>query len=176
MPSMTMRASDLPSQRGETWNDTEAINRHRPSQRLALAIKVSRAALRECLTPTSSPRSTPSSTRCSSSDDAAASALFVEDDEILMAGSEETEHAVGRDAVAALHRQIAGSPTRFAFTWRRRSAHVHGDVAWVNADGTVRVERGVNASTLPYRVTAVLVCRDGEWRRHTFNGSQPHPS
>ena len=47
------RASDrsrpnLPSQRGETWNDTEAINRHRqmtPSQRVALAIEASRAAL-----------------------------------------------------------------------------------------------------------------------------------
>jgi hypothetical protein len=42
-------AADLPSQRGETWNDTEAINRHRemtPSQRLALAIEASRAALR----------------------------------------------------------------------------------------------------------------------------------
>jgi hypothetical protein len=38
----------LPSQRGETWNDTEAINRHRemtPSQRVALAIEASRAAL-----------------------------------------------------------------------------------------------------------------------------------
>lgn len=48
MPSMTTRASDRPSQRGETWNDTEAINRHRamtPSQRVALAIEVSRAAL-----------------------------------------------------------------------------------------------------------------------------------
>jgi hypothetical protein len=41
--------SELPSQRGETWNDAEAIARHRamtPSERLALAIEVSRAALR----------------------------------------------------------------------------------------------------------------------------------
>ncbi len=39
----------LPSQRGETWNDTEAINRHRsmtPAERVALAIEASRAALR----------------------------------------------------------------------------------------------------------------------------------
>jgi hypothetical protein len=39
---------DLPSQRGETWNDTEAINRHRlmtPSERVALCIEISRAAL-----------------------------------------------------------------------------------------------------------------------------------
>jgi hypothetical protein len=41
-------SADLPSQRGETWNDTAAINRHRamtPSQRVALAIEISRAAL-----------------------------------------------------------------------------------------------------------------------------------
>jgi hypothetical protein len=49
MPPDDPAAADLPSQRGETWNDTEAINRHRamtPSQRVALAIEVSRAALR----------------------------------------------------------------------------------------------------------------------------------
>jgi hypothetical protein len=49
IPSVTTPAADLPSQRGETWNDTEAINRHRamtPSQRVALAIEASRAALR----------------------------------------------------------------------------------------------------------------------------------
>jgi hypothetical protein len=37
-----------PSERGETWNDTEAIDRHRrmtPSERVALAIEASRAAL-----------------------------------------------------------------------------------------------------------------------------------
>src|SRR4051794_21101915 len=39
---------DLPSQRGETWNDTDAIARHRelsPSKRIALALEVTRAAL-----------------------------------------------------------------------------------------------------------------------------------
>jgi ketosteroid isomerase-like protein len=64
---------------------------------------------------------------------------------------------------------------QLAFNWRQRSVHVHGDVAWVNCGGTVRVDRGVNASTLPYRLTAVLLRRD-QWRWQTFNGSQPHPS
>jgi hypothetical protein len=48
IPSVTTPAADLPSQRSETWNDTEAINRHRgmsPSQWIALAIGASRAAL-----------------------------------------------------------------------------------------------------------------------------------
>lgn len=41
--------ADRPSSRGETWNDSEAIDRHRlmtPAQRVALAIEASRAALR----------------------------------------------------------------------------------------------------------------------------------
>ena len=45
---VTSPQAALPSQRGETWNDTEAINRHRemtPSQRVALAVEASRAAL-----------------------------------------------------------------------------------------------------------------------------------
>ena len=49
-----MLDDDLPSKRGETWNDTEAIDRHRmmtPSQRVALAIEVSRAALRFATAP-----------------------------------------------------------------------------------------------------------------------------
>jgi hypothetical protein len=45
---VTTPQGELPSQRGETWNDTEAINRHRemtPSERIALAIEASHAAL-----------------------------------------------------------------------------------------------------------------------------------
>jgi hypothetical protein len=48
IPLVGSKPPGLPSERGETWNDTEAINRHRsmtPSQRVALAIEASRAAL-----------------------------------------------------------------------------------------------------------------------------------
>jgi len=48
-PLVGSNPSGRPSERGETWNDTEAIDLHRtmtPSQRVALAIEISRAALR----------------------------------------------------------------------------------------------------------------------------------
>jgi hypothetical protein len=52
---------------------------------------------------------------------------------------------------------------------------VAGDVAWVNAVGTLRVESpGQEQRIAPYRITAVLVRRDGAWRWHTFSGSEPH--
>jgi ketosteroid isomerase-like protein len=108
-------------------------------------------------------------------DGAAGTSLFAGDDDVVMSGSEEGERAVGPAAVAALHRSIAASPARLAFAWRERSVHLEGDVAWVDAAGEVRVERdGAAPLTLPYRVTAVLVRRDGAWRWHTFHGSQPH--
>jgi hypothetical protein len=46
---MASPEAELPSQRGETWNDTDAIARHRamtPSQGVALAIEISRVAVR----------------------------------------------------------------------------------------------------------------------------------
>jgi ketosteroid isomerase-like protein len=53
--------------------------------------------------------------------------------------------------------------------------HVEGTAAWVNATGTVTL-RGdaANDRTLPYRVTAVFVRRDGRWRWHTHHGSEPN--
>jgi hypothetical protein len=43
------------------------------------------------------------------------------------------------------------------------------------ADGEVAVTpAGAAPRTSPYRLTAVLVRRDGEWRWHTFNGSEPN--
>jgi hypothetical protein len=46
-------------------------------------------------------------------------------------------------------------------------AHVDGDVASARFRAPARV--------LHYRITALLVRRDGAWRWHTFNGSEPDP-
>ena len=56
-----------------------------------------------------------------------------------------------------------------------RTVHGHQEVAWVNADGAVTGEAaGGPPRTTPYRLTAVFARRDGEWRWHTFNGSEPN--
>jgi uncharacterized protein (TIGR02246 family) len=108
--------------------------------------------------------------------DAEASAqLFVDDG--VMWGSEQDEVASGRPEIAALHRGIAEFDGDLVFRWRLRRAHVDGDVAWVNAAGEVTVApAGATAQTTPYRLTAVLVRREGMWRWHTFNGSEPNGS
>jgi uncharacterized protein (TIGR02246 family) len=107
-------------------------------------------------------------------DAAAGTALFADDADIRMWGSEEPERALGRAAVAELHRALAESPATLTFELTERWVHVEGDVAWVSAAGPVRIERpGEAPATTSYRLTAILVRRDGAWRWHTFHGTEP---
>ena len=107
-------------------------------------------------------------------DAGAGTALFATDEDVVMWGSDEDEQAVGLQAVSELHRGIAASSTELDFRWHSRHVHVEGDVAWVNAAGEVTVSPpGEEATTSPYRLTAIFVRRDAEWRWHTFSGSMP---
>ena len=92
-----------------------------------------------------------------------------------MSGSDLAELAIGKDAIAALHHDVASNPFTLTFTWGTRMVHSEGDVAWVNAGGSLLIEYEDRVpTTMPYRMTAVLVRREGIWRWHTFNGSEPH--
>jgi ketosteroid isomerase-like protein len=94
-----------------------------------------------------------------------------------MWGSEESEQAIGREAVAELHRGIAALSGELTFRWRQRHVHIEGDAAWVNAAGQVGVRLAGEATRVSsYRTTAVFVWRGGAWRWHTFSGSEPNPS
>jgi ketosteroid isomerase-like protein len=96
-------------------------------------------------------------------------ALWAADDDITMWGSDEDERAFGQEEVRALAEAVTSSPSELAFEWEDKQVRVEGDVAWVNARGTM----WVNGEPSPYRVTAVLLQRDGEWRWHTHSGSEP---
>jgi ketosteroid isomerase-like protein len=110
-------------------------------------------------------------------DPAAGTALFADDDDVTMWGSDVEEHAVGHDQLAELHRAIAGSPSTISFRWDDRRVHVEGDVAWVAAEGECTVERDqAPPQTIAYRLLGVLVRRDGARRWHAFSGAEPQPS
>jgi ketosteroid isomerase-like protein len=96
-------------------------------------------------------------------------ALWAEDDEITMWGSDLVERAVGRDELGELATQIAESESVLEFEWDERAEHEEGDVAWVNAAGSLHVDD----RRTDYRITVVLVRRGNDWRVHTFNGSIP---
>jgi ketosteroid isomerase-like protein len=107
---------------------------------------------------------------CDERDPSATLALWTTDPDIVMWGSDEDERAHGPEEVKALIESVCNSPSEIAFEWEDKECHVEGDVAWVNARGTLYV----NGEASPYRVTAVLIRRDDTWRWHTHSGSEPN--
>jgi ketosteroid isomerase-like protein len=91
-----------------------------------------------------------------------------------MSGSQDFEFAIGPEAVASVNQILAGAPLKLTFVFPRRLVHQEGDVAWVNATGELRIEpRNDPPFTEPYRMTVIMVRRDGEWRWHTMAGCVP---
>jgi ketosteroid isomerase-like protein len=110
------------------------------------------------------------SAACDDRDAAAVHALWATDPDTVMWGSDEDERAHGPEEVKALLEAVVASPSELGFDWEEREHHVEGDVCWINARGSLYV----NGEATPYRVTAVLVRRDGVWRWHTHSGSEPN--
>jgi ketosteroid isomerase-like protein len=106
---------------------------------------------------------------CEERDGAAAFALWAEDDDVTLFGSEVTDTARGPAEVRAHMGTIAGASATIRFAWDDKRVHVEGDVAWVTARGTLSVDGRI----APYQVVGVLVRRAGGWRWHTFSGSEP---
>jgi ketosteroid isomerase-like protein len=73
-------------------------------------------------------------------DAAAAFALWAEDDDITLFGSEVADTARGPAEVRAHMGAIAGSAATIRFAWDDKRVHVEGDVAWVTARGTLSVD------------------------------------
>ena len=109
---------------------------------------------------------------CVDRDPATAAALFA-DDGLSFSGSDLAERATTKAELLELLQGIAASPNTLTFSWTERRTHVEGDVAWVNAAGSVTITGPSGERTIPYRVTAVLRRRAGRWMWHTFAGSEP---
>jgi ketosteroid isomerase-like protein len=107
---------------------------------------------------------------CEERDAGAAFALWAEDDDVTLFGSEQADTARGPAELRAHMEAIAGASATIRFAWTDKRVHVEGEVAWVTASGTLAVDDRVG----PYQVACVLVRRAGQWRLHTFSGSEPH--
>jgi hypothetical protein len=100
----------------------------------------------------------------------AAIALWADDPDVTMYGSDLPERATGRDEVYDLLKGIAQSRNRLVFRWDTQRAHTVGDAAWINADGTMVVN---GTTPIPYRLTVVFVYNGDTWLIHTYNGNVP---
>jgi ketosteroid isomerase-like protein len=106
---------------------------------------------------------------CEERDATAAFAVWAEDGDVTLFGSEQADTARGPAEMRAHMEAIAGANATIRFDWNDKRVHIEGDVAWVTASGTLTVDERV----APYQVAGVLVRRAGEWRWHTFSGSEP---
>jgi ketosteroid isomerase-like protein len=101
---------------------------------------------------------------CERRDADAAWRLFADQDDVVMWGSGPEELAVGYAAIGRLFRElVAASSDPLTFRWDFQQVRVAGDLAWVNAAGEWVRESNGQRETGPYRITAVLVWRDGAW-------------
>ncbi len=103
-------------------------------------------------------------------DSEAAARLWASADDTVLFGSEKSDTSRGFDAIQAHIKAITSAETTIRFTWNDRQVSTDGDVAWINAAGTL----DVGGKQSDYQITAVLVRRDGRWLWHTFNGSEPN--
>jgi len=91
--------------------------------------------------------------------------------DVTVVGSETGEHARGREAVTEFFTRAYARSGPYRFVFPTREFTLHGDTAWMFAEGTVA---GPGESTgMPYRLTAVLVREAGGYRVELWSGSEP---
>ena len=98
---------------------------------------------------------------------------FVDSDDALMIGSEPGERARGPAQIEAYFEELFAKPEALSFAWREVDVSVHGDIAWIHADGDVVRRTDSSEVRHPYRLAGVLEPRYGDWKWRLFQGSQP---
>lgn len=98
-------------------------------------------------------------------------ACFATGEDVAVIGSEQGEQAWGHQAVVAFFTRIYSKQGAYRFDLPRRTLTMHGDVAWLVADGSVTGPSGADGK--PYRLTAVLIRDRDDFRVALWSGSEP---
>ncbi|MCU1672664.1 MAG: hypothetical protein JWN77_777 [Frankiales bacterium] len=90
-------------------------------------------------------------------------------------GSDDTEVAIGREALSAFFEGLCQQPAVYAWTWEVTAAGRDGDVVWFVAPGVARLtgDDGSVQTIDPYRLSGVLRRVGEQWLFELFNGSEP---
>jgi uncharacterized protein (TIGR02246 family) len=98
------------------------------------------------------------------------------DPDLVFFGSGDGEEAVGRDGLRTLLGLLAPriEGGRFTIEWDSLRADRLGDVAVISGIGRIRSSGTLSRfDRTPYRLTGVIVERDGRWRWKVYHGSEP---
>lgn len=101
-------------------------------------------------------------------------ALFEDNDDILLVGSDAGEVFRGREAVGGFLKALYGLPFTFAFDMPEVTVRRKGGHAWLFADGAMVHKRSDGSeSRRPYRIVLMMKRHDDAWRWQVFSGSVP---
>lgn len=93
----------------------------------------------------------------------------------IVAGSEAHELHFGAAEIRDHFAANMGKPHTVRWEWERLEIDTAGDTGWFFAHGAVLVGRDGAETRLPFRMSGVLVRRDGEWRWKLLHASEPAP-
>ncbi|RYY65157.1 MAG: SgcJ/EcaC family oxidoreductase [Chitinophagaceae bacterium] len=99
-------------------------------------------------------------------------AIFDDSPQTLMVGSAPGEIFQGKEAI----RKVLSAFLNYSevvLNLSRARIDGNGNTAWVFVEGTIRVAGGGSVAEEPYRVSIVLVRRDGTWKWRLFHGDVP---
>ena len=96
---------------------------------------------------------------------------FTEDADVALYGSEASDTSLGAAAIREHMAEIYVRPYRVLFDLQPGKVSAHGAVAWLTAEGTLRLSD--NDEKHPYRLSAVMERRGDRWLWQRFEGSEP---
>lgn len=97
---------------------------------------------------------------------------FVDAADTLLIGANPGERARGLAEIEAYYEQLFAQAQAFSFAWREVDVAVHGDVAWIHAEGQLVLKTESGEERRPYRLAGVLEPHGGDWKWRLFQGSQ----
>jgi uncharacterized protein (TIGR02246 family) len=108
---------------------------------------------------------------CIAGRDMAVAGLFTADGRL--AGSEVSDLAVGREAIAAHFEIYFALPFTIHWAWRSRDVSSAGNAAWLFADGDLVLRGNDGEKHSPYRLTCIFARQQDRWLIAHFHGAQP---
>lgn len=94
-------------------------------------------------------------------------------EDVVFIGSGEGEEAIGRSAIAPMFESLRPRVEEFSVSWESIAVDVLGHVALLLADGPAKLITSGRETQFRYRLTGVLVRRDGRWLWRVYHGSEP---
>lgn len=98
-------------------------------------------------------------------------AAFSGDPDCALIGSEAGEAALGPAALRSFFVGMFARPATFLVAWRSRRASINGDTAWFSAEVDARMSTSDRSGS--YRMTGILVRRQGRWLWQLYHGAEP---